>query len=308
MQSSCSYYTVNSAALLGNQVYGPYGNQRYTSGTLGTNKGFTGQYSDTLTGLDYYNARYYDPVVGVFLSADTVQGNTKGMNPYGYVGGNPETKNDPTGRKVMCPDPSGCGGNGDPTPNPSTGHGTGKGPLGGPCDANPDDCRSGGTPPPPQVGHPGSASGGFPPDARWQYKNKDVYPKYQAWMSYLEYDRTSGWHVNFHFQPVGGGEDYHNYHITFVSNLDQFIWKVFDSVTGVEKYYTWYWKSCGCEGQDMLKENLLVAAEHAALEFDGDIIGNSEINTAIHDPALFIPAYEPINEAFIELANKSLDL
>jgi RHS repeat-associated protein len=42
---------------------------------MGTNKGFTGQYNDTLTGLDYYNARYYDPVVGVFLSADTVQGN-----------------------------------------------------------------------------------------------------------------------------------------------------------------------------------------------------------------------------------------
>jgi hypothetical protein len=52
--------------------------------------------------LDYYNARYYDPVVGVFLSADTVQGNAKGMNPYAYVGGNPETKSDPTGHD---PDP-----------------------------------------------------------------------------------------------------------------------------------------------------------------------------------------------------------
>jgi YD repeat-containing protein len=66
--------TAGVAALLGNQVYGPYGTQRYSSGgTMGTNKGFTGQYNDTVTGLDYYNARYYDPVVGVFLAVVTVQ-------------------------------------------------------------------------------------------------------------------------------------------------------------------------------------------------------------------------------------------
>ena len=63
-----------------------------------TDKGYTGQYNDALTGLDYYNARYYDPTVGVFLSADTVQGNAQGMNPYAYVGGNPETMTDPTGK------------------------------------------------------------------------------------------------------------------------------------------------------------------------------------------------------------------
>jgi len=66
--------TTGSAAVLGNQVYGPYGTQRYSKGAIGTNKGFTGQYNDSVTGLDYYNARYYDPVVGVFLSADTAQG------------------------------------------------------------------------------------------------------------------------------------------------------------------------------------------------------------------------------------------
>ena len=89
--------TAGSAAVQGNQVYGPYGQQRYQQGTLGTAKGFTGQYNDALTGLDYYHARYYDPVVGVFLSADSVQGNMAGMNPYAYVGVNPETYSDPTG-------------------------------------------------------------------------------------------------------------------------------------------------------------------------------------------------------------------
>jgi RHS repeat-associated protein len=90
--------TANSASLKSNQLYGPYGNARYTSGTLNTAKGFTGQYNDSLTGLDYFNARYYDPVAGVFLSADQVQGDPQSMNPYAYVDGNPETFGDPTGK------------------------------------------------------------------------------------------------------------------------------------------------------------------------------------------------------------------
>ena len=90
--------TAGGAAIRGNEMYGPYGKQRYNQGTQGTPKGFTGQYDDALTGLDYYIARYYDPAVGVFLSADAVQGNAQGMNPYAYVGGNPETDTDPTGQ------------------------------------------------------------------------------------------------------------------------------------------------------------------------------------------------------------------
>jgi RHS repeat-associated protein len=102
-----------SAMLLGNQAYTPYGAQLSTAGSLGTNKGFTGQYQDA-TGLDYYNARYYDPVVGRFLSADTVQGNGIGMDPYAYAAGNPETLTDPTGQRVAC---DGCGTGGEGSSN-----------------------------------------------------------------------------------------------------------------------------------------------------------------------------------------------
>ncbi|MGH2495037.1 MAG: RHS repeat-associated core domain-containing protein, partial [Ktedonobacteraceae bacterium] len=92
------------ATMKSNQVFGPYGNTRYNAGSLNTAKGFIGQYNDG-TGLDYFNARYYDPIVGVFLSADTVQGNAQGMNPYGYGNGNPETHSDPTGLRPIatCP-------------------------------------------------------------------------------------------------------------------------------------------------------------------------------------------------------------
>jgi len=81
---------------------------------MGTARGYTGQYSDPLTGLDYYVSRYYDPVAGVFLSADVKEGNAQGMNPYAYVAQNPETLTDPSGQ-MYAPPPC-CG---DPLPPPS---------------------------------------------------------------------------------------------------------------------------------------------------------------------------------------------
>ncbi len=70
-----------SAAVTSNQAYSPYGTQRYRKGTVPTTKGFTGQYHD-VSGLDYYHARYYDPVVGRFVPADITQGNAQGMDPH----------------------------------------------------------------------------------------------------------------------------------------------------------------------------------------------------------------------------------
>ena len=34
---------------------------------MATDKGYTGQFHDAVSGLDYYNARYYDPVRRLFL-------------------------------------------------------------------------------------------------------------------------------------------------------------------------------------------------------------------------------------------------
>ncbi len=91
-----------TAVIQGNQLYGPYGNSRYVKGSMGTNQGYTGQYNDALTGLDYYNSRYYDPTVGRFLSADNVQGDEQGVDPYDYVGGNPISSGDPSGHCPWC--------------------------------------------------------------------------------------------------------------------------------------------------------------------------------------------------------------
>ena len=62
---------------------------------LPTDYGYTGQRSDASSGLDYYGARYYDPTLGQFTSADTLL--ARGLNRYGYVGGNPTTATDPSG-------------------------------------------------------------------------------------------------------------------------------------------------------------------------------------------------------------------
>jgi hypothetical protein len=49
------------------------------------------------SGLQYFNARYYDSSVGQFTSADSAQG----PNRYAYVDGNPETYIDPTGEVAL---------------------------------------------------------------------------------------------------------------------------------------------------------------------------------------------------------------
>ncbi|HEX6817640.1 MAG TPA: RHS repeat-associated core domain-containing protein [Ktedonobacterales bacterium] len=48
------------------QLFTPYGSLLYSSGTPPTSFAFTGQRSDSASGLDYYNARYYDPVARQF--------------------------------------------------------------------------------------------------------------------------------------------------------------------------------------------------------------------------------------------------
>ena len=56
------------------QYYLPYGGNRGVSGGgLDTDRTYTGQVSDeALTGLMFYNARYYDPLLRRFISPDTI--------------------------------------------------------------------------------------------------------------------------------------------------------------------------------------------------------------------------------------------
>ncbi len=56
---------------------------------------YDGQYLDTVSGLYYLRARWYDPATGQFISVDALVGITD--QPYQYVGGDPVNLTDPTG-------------------------------------------------------------------------------------------------------------------------------------------------------------------------------------------------------------------
>ena len=76
------------------RAYEPYGEDTQTIGTKTESHDFTGQRKDD-TGLVYLNARYYDPTLGRFLSADPTI--SDGINRYMYAQNDPMGKVDPTG-------------------------------------------------------------------------------------------------------------------------------------------------------------------------------------------------------------------
>jgi RHS repeat-associated protein len=70
------------------QYYKPYGEVAVQSGSSRTSIGYTGQRLDQDSGLMFYNARFYDPVLSYFVSADTIapdKGDPKRRNRYSYL-------------------------------------------------------------------------------------------------------------------------------------------------------------------------------------------------------------------------------
>jgi RHS repeat-associated protein len=78
-------------------AYGPTAAQTGTQPLLG----YAGQYHDTETGYQYLRARYYDPATSQFLTRDPLNDQTR--DPYGYTGGNPANRADPTGLEWWDP-------------------------------------------------------------------------------------------------------------------------------------------------------------------------------------------------------------
>jgi RHS repeat-associated protein len=71
---------------------------------IGNSYHFTGREFDAETGLYHYRTRYYDPVVGRFLTRDIIGawGDSEELgNAYGFVGNNPWTYLDPFGLDVI---------------------------------------------------------------------------------------------------------------------------------------------------------------------------------------------------------------
>jgi RHS repeat-associated protein len=100
-------------------TYAPYGARLGSSGDDGP--GDTGHVEDRVTGLVYAQQRYYDPMIGRFLSVDPVTANSAtgaNFNRYWYANNNPYKFTDPDGRQVCIRGMSmldGCSNDPDPS-------------------------------------------------------------------------------------------------------------------------------------------------------------------------------------------------
>ncbi len=88
--------TGEKGEVTGAYTYGPYGATEGRTGTATTPLGYDAQYTSPDTGLIYMRARTYDPATAQSLTRDPWVAITG--EPYSYVGDNPLTFADPTGR------------------------------------------------------------------------------------------------------------------------------------------------------------------------------------------------------------------
>lgn len=97
---SSNVATDRTAEKIEKTEYMPFGGTREHSGTKVSDYKFTDQELDAEIGLYNYNARLYDPVIGRFLSADTVIpdfSDPQDLDRYAYCGNNPLKSVDPSG-------------------------------------------------------------------------------------------------------------------------------------------------------------------------------------------------------------------
>jgi RHS repeat-associated protein len=101
---SSTVTTNASGAVIESANYEPFGNMRAHAGTTTSSYKFTDQELDGGNGLYNYDARLYDPIIGRFISADTVVPkwrNPQTLNRYSYCQNNPLIYTDPSGHELL---------------------------------------------------------------------------------------------------------------------------------------------------------------------------------------------------------------
>ncbi len=120
---SASVVTDASGNVVGENRYYPFGETRVATGSILTDRLFTGQREMTGLGIYHYGARFYSPKLGRFLSPDTIvpgYANPQNLNRFSYVTNNPLRYTDPTGHWADegCGTGGPGGGTGCNLPNP----------------------------------------------------------------------------------------------------------------------------------------------------------------------------------------------
>jgi RHS repeat-associated protein len=91
---------INEAGTTQSQTaYSPYGEAQTTGNDQGNSTEYTGRENDE-TGLYFYRARYFDPILKRWISEDPI-GTAGGLNLTEYVGGNPISSTDPLGESAQ---------------------------------------------------------------------------------------------------------------------------------------------------------------------------------------------------------------
>ncbi|WP_244939964.1 glycohydrolase toxin TNT-related protein [Leptospira adleri] len=91
--------------------YQPYGETFVHKGDTDFAPKYNSQELDGESGFYFYNARYYDPGIARFTSADTVidgEWDTQGWNRFSYVKGNPVGAKDPSGHDACTTSRTPC--------------------------------------------------------------------------------------------------------------------------------------------------------------------------------------------------------
>jgi len=96
---SVTMLTRSDKTVANRYVYDDFGGFRSKTEVVTNTYGFTGREYDSAVDLIYYRARYYDPLIGRFLTRDPA-GMGDGANLYVYAGNNPQSFVDPTGKQI----------------------------------------------------------------------------------------------------------------------------------------------------------------------------------------------------------------
>lgn len=89
-----------NGTVVGETRYYPFGEIRSQTGSMYTDRLFTGQQQMASLGLYNYGARFYSPTLGRFIQPDTIipsVDDPQSLNRYSYVGNNPINFIDPSG-------------------------------------------------------------------------------------------------------------------------------------------------------------------------------------------------------------------
>jgi RHS repeat-associated protein len=86
----------SSGNLVNEYHYTPWGTTESARESVATPFRYAGREYDAESGLYFNRARYYDPVLGRFISEDPI-GLAGGINPYAYAGNDPINNTDPSG-------------------------------------------------------------------------------------------------------------------------------------------------------------------------------------------------------------------